>query len=271
MLYITVALSAEARALIDTFKLSRTYTLPYTMFENEEIKLIVTGVGRENAMMATSALLGRFPPSHNDIFVNLGICAAPKEFAIGAMILAHKLTAPFENTSSFFPDILFEHPLIECELLCVDAPQTSPLHAPTDMESFGAYKAASRFFDTHAMLFFKVVSDHFEPLHVSKDSALALISQSMDTFKNLIHWARFVTKKEELFSLEEQEHIQTIASHLTKSQSDRFYDACCYYKLHHKKPLHAKCPLGISLPSSTKLSKQERSQYLESLVKTLTL
>jgi hypothetical protein len=133
------------------------------------------------------------------------------------------------------------------------------------MESYGIYKAASRFFDTHAMLFFKVVSDHFEPLHVSKELAIELILKNIDSLKKIIHAAKFVTKQNELFTQKEKELIQAISSHLTKSQSDAFYDACCYYKLHHKKPLN------IETPSYEKLSKKERSHYLESLIKTLTL
>ena len=274
MLYITVALSAEARGLIDAFKLTRTYTLPYTMFENEQVKLVVTGVGEENAMLATSAFLGHFVPKKNDVFINVGICAAPKEFAIGEALLAHKLICSVSQrlkTLSYFPDILFEHPLAECELLCVDTPASSPLKMPADMESYGVYKAASRFLDTHQILIFKVVSDHFEPLHISKELATQLIVKNLQNLQNIIHSAEFVINKKPLFTSEEERLIHTVSELLTKSQSDAFYDACCYYKLHHQKALHAKCPLGIELPSSEKLSKKERSEYLEQLIKTLTL
>ena len=127
MLYITVALSAEARPLIDHFQLTRTYTLPYTTFENEEVKLIVTGIGIENAMMATSALLGQFPPSKTDILVNIGICAAPQSFEIGEVFLVHKIS--YKN-NFLFPDILFEHVLKESDILCVNEPANEILKSP---------------------------------------------------------------------------------------------------------------------------------------------
>jgi len=270
MLYITVALSAEARPLIEHFKLTRTYALPYTMFENEEVKLIVTGVGIENAMMATSAFLGHFPPSSDDVFFNIGICAAPKSFEIGEAVLAHKITSNLEQKHSYFPDILFEHTLSECELLCVSSPQNTPLHVPTDMESYGVYKAVSRFLDTHQILFFKVVSDHFEPENVSKELTIELISKNLKNLDAIIRSAFYVTKKDSLFTQDEKEDIKQISDCLTKAQGDAFYDACCYYKLHHKKALHAEYPLGIS-PPPQKSSKQERNKYFESLIKTLTL
>ncbi|MDD2357050.1 MAG: hypothetical protein PHX13_03960 [Thiovulaceae bacterium] len=262
MLYITVALSAEARGLIDYFKLTRTYTLPYTMFENEQIKLIVTGVGIDNAMMATSALLGLSPPSKTDLLVNLGICAAPKNFEIGEAFLAHKIC--YKN-EFYFPDILFEHSLQESDILSVDEPARKMLKLPADMESYGVYKAASRFFSTHQILFFKIVSDHFEPLHVNKGLAIELIFKNLKNLDAVLHSAKYVINKEPLFSQEEKKLITTISSYLTKAQSDSFYDACCYYKLHQKKIL------PVKIPSGEKLSKKERSEYLESLIKTLTL
>ena len=268
MLYITVALSAEARPLVDSFKLTRTYILPYTLFENKDIKLIVTGIGNENAMMATSVFLGHFLPSKNDILVNVGICAAPKEFAIGEALLIHKI---IYKSSSYFPDILFEHNLLECEITSVDEPLDSPLKMPVDMESYGVYKAASRFLDTHNILLFKVVSDHFEPLHVSKELATELISKNLQNLQSIIRFAEYIAKQPPLFTFDEEKLISAISIYLTKSQSALFYDACCYYKLHHQKPLLTECHLNIKTLNSEKLSKKERSEYLDSLIKTLIL
>ena len=261
MLYITVALSAEARPLIEHFQLTRTYTLPYTIFENEEVKLIVTGIGIENAMMATSALLGQFPPSKTDILINIGICAAPQSFEIGEAFLVHKIS--YKDNFSF-PDILFEHVLKESDILCVDEPVDEILNNPVDMESYGVYKAASRFFSTHQILFLKVVSDHFEPQSVTKELAIELISKNLKNLDTILHAAAYIANKTPLFTQDEKKHINLISDYLTKAQSDAFYDACCYYKLHHKKPLH------VETPDSKKLSKKERSEYLESLIKTLT-
>jgi hypothetical protein len=261
MLYITVALSAEARPLIEYFELTRTYVLPYTLFENESLKLIVTGMGIDNAMMATSALLGHFPPKQGDLLINVGICAAPKEFAIAQALLAHKLTY---KEHSCYPDILFEHTLHECELLCVDEPVHTPLKDPADMESYAVYKAASRFLDTQSILFFKVVSDHFEPLHVNKTDVEKLISSNLPQLLNIIHSAQYVNAQEELFDADEKELMDAIAQHLTKSQSHAFYDACAYHKLHKKTALHVNIP-------DKKLSKHERNSYFEQLIKTLTL
>lgn len=264
MLYIVIALSAEARPIVQMFKLKRVYTLPYTLFENDDVTLIISGMGIENAMMATSALLGYKPPTENDLLINIGICAAPQSFEIGEALLVHKIT---HQNHAYFPDILFEHPLKECDLTSVDAPVEGGVQTAVDMESYGVYKASSRFFKTHQMLFFKVVSDHFEPQNVTKESASELIAHNLPQLKYILRSAKFVAKKEELFNDDEKKLIEEISQYLTKSQSDAFYDACCYYRLHHKQPLYAS---GIKLPDE-KLLKQQRSEYLERLIKTLTL
>ena len=270
MLYIVAALSAEARPIVEEYRLKRVHSLPFTLFENEEIKLIISGMGILNAMMATSALLGHCPPNENDLLVNIGICAAPKNFEIGEALLIHKINY---KEHSYFPDILFEHQLKESDILSVDEPVENDLQTPVDMESYGVYKAASRFFRTHQILFFKIVSDHFEPQCVTKELAQELISKNMPDLEQVLSSARYVIKKGEIFTADEKELIQEISEQLTKAQSDRFVDACYYYKFHRGQPLYPKGTLhesGIKLPDE-KLSKLQRSEYLEQLIKTLTL
>lgn len=270
MLYIVAALSAEARPIVEKYRLKRVHSLPFTLFENEDTKLIITGMGIFNAMMATSALLGHCPPKEDDLLVNIGLCAAPKSFEIGDALLIHKIEY---KEHSYFPDILFEHQLNESGILSVDQPVESDLQTPVDMESYGVYKAASRFFRTHQVLFFKVVSDHFEPQCVTKELAQELISKNMPKLEQVISSARYVSKKDEIFTTDEKRLIKEISEQLTKAQSDRFVDACHYYKFHRRQPLYPKGTLhesGIKLPDE-KLSKLKRSEYLERVITTLTL
>jgi nucleoside phosphorylase len=264
MLYIVVAHSAEARAIVDNFKLKRVHLLPFTLFENERVKLVISGMGNENAMMATSALLGCFAPGENDLLINIGICGAPGNFKIGDALLAHKI---IYHDHYSFGDILFEHELHECDLLCVDEPVTSNVPTVVDMESYGVYKAASRFLKTHQILFFKVVSDHFEPDTVTKEMTIELMAKNMQKLQTIILDATDTMHKENIFNEQERILMQKIAVHLTKSQTDAFLDACHYYKLHHKKSLDA----SEIRPPDTKLSKQQRGEYCEQLIKTLTL
>ncbi len=113
MIYLIIAHNAEAEPIIQRYKLKRIYLFAYTVFVNNDIKLIICKMGVDNALMATSALLGYFLPTKYDLLINIGLCAA-SQTAIGEVLLIHKIT--YQN-HSYFPDILFEHSLIESNLI----------------------------------------------------------------------------------------------------------------------------------------------------------
>ena len=157
MIYLITALDAEARAIIEHYRLKRVFPLPYTLYEGENTLLLVTGRGKTNALMAVSALLGWRRPSSEDTLINVGICGAPNSFSIGEPLLVHQIT---DGERRYYPDILYSHSLRETSLICVDTPQAFPCEAPVDMESAGIFCAASKFFKLHQMAFLKIVSDH---------------------------------------------------------------------------------------------------------------
>jgi len=250
MLYFIIAHSAEAQPVIQYFKMQRVYKFSYTMFEADNVRLIICNTGIDNAMMATSVLLAHYVPISNDLLINIGVCGAPGE--IGTMLLAHKIT---HNHHSYFPDILFKHDLQEISLKTVDIPSSSRSDDAVDMEAYGIYKAASRFFKAHQMLFFKIISDNFQPESVTKEATKRLVSSKVAIMQNTINHALSVFKKEDI-----------IAKKLTKTQNGALLDACRYYKLHYKKPL----PQIDIQPFMTKTTKQQRSTYLNELIQTLT-
>jgi adenosylhomocysteine nucleosidase len=269
MLFFVTALSAEAKPIVQKYNLKRIYTLPYTLFENDEIKLLVTGIGLQNAMLAVSAFLGHYTVAKTDILINIGICAAPKIFAIGQTLLIHKLTCNMRfghKEHAYYPDILFEHPFHESELLSLEAPKNAHHPFPVDMEAYGIYTAAARFLDAHRMLFFKIVSDHFEPETVNKEQTTILIETALPNILQAIQNALCIFTGKTIFAQEEKNLIEQISLLLTKSQSDAFYDACRYYKLHRKKSFHES---GIQIPKH-KLTKQQRSAYFDKLIAALT-
>ncbi len=261
MLYFIIAHSAEAQPVIQHFKMQRVYKFSYTMFEADNVRLIICNAGIDNAMMATSVLLAHYIPTNNDLLINIGICGAPGE--IGTMLLVHKIT---HNHHSYFPDILFKHDLQEISLKTVDMPSANISDNAVDMEAYGIYKAASRFFKAHQMIFLKIISDNFQPESITKETAKKLISSKTAIMQNTINQALNVFKKDDILSSQEIELIKIIAKKLTKTQNDALLDACRYYKLHYKKPL----PQIDIQPFMTKTTKQQRSTYLNELIQILT-
>jgi len=144
MIYIIVALKAEAQAFVDKYKLKE--------YKNNDIKVVISGMGADATLQTTTKILQKI--SKNDIILNVGICGASKNYAIGQLI-----------------DARYE------QITCIDYEATDTKYDIVDMESAGFIKATK---DVKNSFIFKVVSDHFEPKTVSKDMAKKLIFNQID-------------------------------------------------------------------------------------------
>lgn len=261
MTYIITALDAEARPLIEHYKLKRSHTLPYPFYTNDHMLLIVTGQGRENGMMGTSALCGFRRPQPDDILLNIGICAAPKHYAIGQLILIHQIK---DSKRSYYPDILYRHTFTEASLLCVNEAASKLHEYPVDMESGGVFIAASRFFKLHQIALIKIVSDHFDPSSVTKDGVVSLILQNSASIDSLIQALQSVQDSNVLLSPEEKAQFEMLKPLFTHSQANQLEEALYYFKLKNPKR-------SIPFPSyEIPNSKRERSQLHEHLICLLT-
>lgn len=261
MTYLFTALDAEARPLIEHYRLKRCYDLPYTLYTGDNIILCVSGIGPENAMMAVSAVLGYRIPQTHDTMINIGICAAPATYPVGTGIIIHQIQTPRQT---YYPDILFSHPFCESSIVCSDQAADSAHPYPLDMESSGVFRAASRFFKLHRIVVFKIVSDHFHPDQVTKEGVIDLVSHHCASIDFLIEALDSVPDSPKLFDLEESSRIERLKEFFTVSQGIKLDEAFCYFRLKHpQKPL----PFSDdTLPHS----KRERSLAYERLIATLT-
>lgn len=172
MKYIVMALKSEAQALVERYKLHKSKLRDYTLFENEKMRLIISGVGVENAMRATQTLIDFYDISDEDIYINLGICGATKEYAIGALVEVGSLI--YQEKEYII------HPYLEPQLHCVDIEQIDATSELVDMESFGFYDAVRHSSAIKNFHIYKVVSDHFEPQSVTKDGTKKLIDNVLE-------------------------------------------------------------------------------------------
>lgn len=260
MIYFITALDAEARPICEHYRLKRDRSLPYTLYRNDAMVLLVCGMGKTNALMAVSALMGWRIPKEEDILINIGICGAPSDYPIGEALLIHQI---IDEDRHYYPDILFTHSLRETSIRCVGTPQSTLGDYPVDMESSGIFQAASRFFKLHQMAFIKIVSDHCAPESVTKEGVIALLHSHVNMLDSLISSLKAIPKPTPLFSAGERDEIEILKDHFTKSQSDALEDALMYFRLKHKdEPLS----LNLHIPNS----KRERSLLLEELISSLT-
>ena len=144
MIYIILALKAEAQAFVDKYKLKN--------YKNNDIEVFISGIGADAMFQTTTKLLKTF--TQNDTIINVGICGANKNYTIGQLI-----------------DARYKR------ITCVDYEAADAKYEIVDMESRGVIDATKGMKNS---FIFKVVSDHFEPKTVTKDMAKKLIFNQID-------------------------------------------------------------------------------------------
>ncbi len=145
MIYILVALKAEAQAFVDRYKLIN--------YKDEVMQIIITGMGSKNMYESTINIIENL--KIDDKIINIGICGASKKYKIGQLVNGFK-----EN------------------ITCVDFEVSDKSkYNIVDMESSGFIEATKNIKNVYM---YKIVSDNFEPKTVTKDKAKKLIFDKID-------------------------------------------------------------------------------------------
>ena len=97
MLYIVTALKSEAQAFVDIFKLKKEKISNFTIFKNDNITLIVSGIGVENAYLATTTLIKSYQHNEDDIYINIGVCGANLNYKIGQILEIDEISYKEQN------------------------------------------------------------------------------------------------------------------------------------------------------------------------------
>ncbi len=177
MIYVVTALKPEAQAFVDFYKLKKSKLGNYTIFTNENITLIISGLGVINARHATQTLINNFDITDDDIYLNIGICGASREHKIGQLIEIGSVT--YEEITYIFKD--------KEEIVCLDSEANDNSYNIVDMESYGFYDAVIHSPAIKNFYIFKVVSDHFEPHVVTKDKTKSLIFNVINDINSSIN------------------------------------------------------------------------------------
>ncbi|MBO4400177.1 MAG: hypothetical protein J5795_08625 [Lachnospiraceae bacterium] len=158
MLYFCVALYPEAAPVLSSFGMKSAGGRIGSLYRSDEAILVLTGSGSVTASAALAEALTLFPPSANDLLINLGICGAPSGFCpAGSWFRIHKITDSATGRD-FYPELLFTTSFPEAALTTTGVPASSPASL-TDMEAAGIFLTGQSFFPPERMLFYKSVSD----------------------------------------------------------------------------------------------------------------
>ena len=154
-----VALQTEARPLIERLKLKkRNGTHPFSVFENEIHRLVISGIGRIQAAAATGFLLGQQDVRPQAI-LNLGI-AGHGSLDMGTAFLANRIFHSQEKEIHYPPAVL-ESKISKSGLQTMDAPEKDyPEPIGYDMEAHAVCSIAFKSVTRELVQVIKVVSDN---------------------------------------------------------------------------------------------------------------
>ncbi|KUK83814.1 MULTISPECIES: hypothetical protein [Petrotoga] len=241
MLYIISAMGIEARAIIKYLDLKKTTDRPFETYQNEEVHLVISGVGKINVAGATSYLLKDTLRglNHSDYVINLGICGSlNNKFNVGDLVLVNKVV-DYERKRKYYTDILVKHNLKEGSIQSIDILNRNYEFEEdlVDMESSAFFEIASKFLFVHQIYVVKIVSDK-----VSKNQPLERLTKKYideliyDKLEEIFSFAKLVSSLLKLFQpilqQQDEEIIEKVSKSLklTFSQTKQLENGYAYFK-----------------------------------------
>ena len=233
MLVISVAHIGEARPLIEMLGLKQTSAIAARrVFENDRIRLVVTGMGSHNAAIGTT-LAFSFPADDEMTgALNFGICGAQKGLPLGEVSHIHSIRC-VSNQRSFLPDMVLNLGLPERSLETRDLPfvegtSTSLSAELVDMEAAGFFEAARSFVSPCRIFVIKLTSDFGESCEDVRSAAPALLDTQMPAVKQLVDTIGDWLESRRRFSRDELALIEDTCRRLrlTESQHQKVLFLC---------------------------------------------
>lgn len=203
------ALKPEAEPLIRELDLK---PISSTLYESDDVRLMITGIGKLNASSSAGFCLGRYGVS--DCYVNYGTAAGARELT-GQTFFAGQITDAGSG-KEFFPDIAdteFKH----ISLVTSDVPvsEINDSCRIYDMESSGICTALRSAVTPDRMVFIKTVTDSGTP-DFTKTKVLI-----EDASAAVISYIRKISAKKPVNSQENGDYLNELCEEFKCSESMR--------------------------------------------------
>ncbi|NLN03474.1 MAG: 5'-methylthioadenosine/S-adenosylhomocysteine nucleosidase [Clostridiaceae bacterium] len=194
MIYIHTALSIEASPLIDGFKLKKDMDVnEFQVFGNEDMMMIISGVGKVKSAMALSYLFGKYGVCEKDILLNIGYCGSSSdEVPLGMLMLANKVV-DMDTGREYFPDLFltgYRQRCISCFSNVVKRSTENTENIFVDMESAGVMEASYKFLYPHQTVIVKIVSDYLDDERKDVSFLKSLMTENLSNIEDIIKQAK---------------------------------------------------------------------------------
>lgn len=166
MITVFIAMKQEAAPLIERLSLKHTPSPIFETYENDRVRLIITGLGKINAASAAGFCLGRYGKDTH--YINYGT-AAGDNTQIGQTFFAAQIIDEASGRE-YFPDIAdhsFPHVslhTVDKPILISNSPESISEKLPIyDMEAFGIFSALKNAVTPDRITIIKTVTDSGTP------------------------------------------------------------------------------------------------------------
>jgi hypothetical protein len=188
MIRIVVALTAEARPLRERYGLkARTPRGLFPVYENDQVALIVSGIGKVAAGAATAYLHALMGEEANAGWLNVGVAGHPGR-RLGRGAIATRITDA-ATQRRWFPPQIVEFNTETDYLITVDSPEsTYQEQSMYDMEAAGFYATALHCSTGELIQCYKIVSDNRDDpsSQVTPKRVEKLIGERIDEVSSLV-------------------------------------------------------------------------------------
>lgn len=188
MIRIVTALAAEARPLIERYRLQAFSGVEgFRIFRSDAVALVVSGPGKANAAAATAFLHATTGGRRNGVWLNVGT-AGHARAKVGTVFVAHKIRDRASG-AAWYPPLVVEPECPTVEVVTVDRPEeTYPEEVLYEMEASGFYATATRFSTGELVHTLKIVSDNASsPVErLSADLAGELVGGALPVLDGLV-------------------------------------------------------------------------------------
>lgn len=223
------ALYIEAEPLLKKYSLIKVEEIAnFQVFSdsNQEVYLIISGVGKIKSAIATALILQSMNKKLVHI-INFGICGSCN-LSIGKIFLVNQI---LDNSTqkTYYPDILINTNLLQEKLLSVSLPivnQEIQIDGLIDMEGSGFFDAASTFLKVHQIHLIKIVSDNLNQKKLDKNLIAEILEEKIEIVFNFIDSLKSYNSPREQFSNLNQNILENFLKqiHLTKTEQHEFYN-----------------------------------------------
>lgn len=189
MIVFHCALACEARPLIDFYKLKQVCARPFSLYSNQDIFLVVSGIGAQLSCAALGFAQG-YIRQENLVWINFGVCGS-RSIVPGEAFIVNKASDP-KGEQVFYPPVLFDIGLKGHAIISSAQAETNYNDdALFDMEAVSFFHIATMFSTSELVQSIKVVSDNEDTglAHVDKEYVTKLLVpqvEKVDALKNIL-------------------------------------------------------------------------------------